>query len=211
MTMIQTGKVRYEVRLFGPHRGKTMLINSHRFIDGVAVIEGQPEALQFALVYFSRYQAYAKGSQEYDTALTHEEAEHGDIAPPETSSKPEQTEGVRGDHEPPSSGTPEVQPPVSERDAGPPAGREGLRPEGDGYEDPGLHGSAQVPEVDESLRAAVCSLDPGVSAHWTQLGFPAVSAVAAAAKREDVTRADINVAVPDWNREKAQELAAMAS
>lgn len=211
MTMIQTGRVRYEVRLFGPLRGRTMLINSHRFVDGVAVLTGQPAALQFALVYFSRYQAYARGSQEYDAALALEEkAEHGDRNPREAGPEPESTDRVRGDHDATGEGSPRVQSPVVERDAGGPAGREGLRPEGNGYEDSGLRGDTSIPAIDETLRTVISSLDPNVSGHWTQAGLPSVTSIARAAKREDITRADINAAVPDWNRDKARELADLA-
>ena len=59
-------------------------------------------------------------------------------------------------------------------------------------------------EVNEKLLAAVLSLDPDNDAHWTQDGKPAIAAVVESYGSNDVKRADINLVVPDYDREAAR-------
>lgn len=93
------------------------------------------------------------------------------------------------------------------------AGREGVVSEGDGHQDPELPGDERtvvvdqtpVAEVNEKMRKVVLALDPGVDEHWVETGQPAMAAIEEA-YGADFAREDVHNAVPDWNREKAQEL-----
>ncbi len=63
------------------------------------------------------------------------------------------------------------------------------------------------PEMTEKIAAAVRGLDPENDEHWTDAGLPAMAAVESLVGSKDIKRADVNAAVPDWNRDKALEVA----
>lgn len=54
-----------------------------------------------------------------------------------------------------------------------------------------------------AIRNALASLDPENDRHWTQKGFPSLSAVQERAKVE-LARNDVVAAEPDFDREKAR-------
>lgn len=94
-------------------------------------------------------------------------------------------------------------------------GAEGSVPSRDGHENSGIpdaetgsRGNKSTEgsvEIDTQLVKAVHALDPGNDEHWTGTGLPAMTAIEVAYGSTGVTRKDVNAAVPDWDREKAQE------
>lgn len=53
------------------------------------------------------------------------------------------------------------------------------------------------------IQAAVRKLDPTEDSHWTEVGKPAVAAVALALNDQTVTRAQVDAAMPEYSRDKA--------
>lgn len=95
-------------------------------------------------------------------------------------------------------------------------GDSGGVPSGDGHEDSGVPDSETGPRgnksaegslaIDTKLVKAIHALDPGNDEHWTGVGLPAMTAIELAYGSTGVTRKDVTAAIPDWNREKAQEV-----
>lgn len=59
--------------------------------------------------------------------------------------------------------------------------------------------------VDTKLVKAIHALDPANDEHWTGVGLPAMTSIEIAYGSTGVTRKDVTAAIPEWNREKAQE------
>lgn len=56
----------------------------------------------------------------------------------------------------------------------------------------------------ERLAAALRQLDPENDEHWTKIGKPAMSALEQFYGSSDITRADVEAAIPDFNRDVAR-------
>ena len=94
-------------------------------------------------------------------------------------------------------------------------GDSGSVPSGDGHADSrvpdsetGSRGDKPAEgslEVDTKLVKAIHALDPDNDEHWTGVGLPAMTAIELAYGSTGVTRKDVTAAIPEWNREKAQE------
>jgi len=56
----------------------------------------------------------------------------------------------------------------------------------------------------ERLAAALQKLDPENDEHWTKLGKPAMAALEQFYGSTDFTRADVEAAIPDFNRDAAR-------
>lgn len=59
------------------------------------------------------------------------------------------------------------------------------------------------------IATAVHKLDHTLDDHWTADGLPSVSVIADAVGDQKVTREMIDAAVPEWNRIKAEDAAAL--
>lgn len=220
--------------LTGPRTGATCVLNGHQFQEGVLELSGSFDNLSHTMVYMGRcYQAFPEGSKElaaaqeaYAVAVAAQgeakEPANGvsDIAPDQ---QPAQTSSEdAGNLQPHGEGPATVQadngsvpdaategqaelgaggnglPHAREPEKGQAGGPDGTQ--GQALEDPPLH----------PLAKTIMQLDPANDANWTGSGLPAMAAVEAAHGSADVTRADVEAVAPDWNREKAYELAALA-
>ena len=213
--------MQYEFRLFGAYKGKTKVVNGHKFVHGIYRTVVAPHSAATLMKVLSFYGAYAKGTKEYDEALAAEEAEHG---ADEVHAEAE----LRADD--PVSG--DVQSDGGGPEAPSPDGRGGAdddSAEGAGSDSAGSgHGHAGVPEFAEvaasaerpepgepasegsvSVRAAMLKLDPENDAHWVKAGpragLPKLAAVEEAYGKAGLTAADLEAAIPGWNREKATQ------
>lgn len=194
--------------LAGPLAGANKVINGHVFRDGVCYLEGDPTQLGGAIKYLATYQAYPEGSPEL--AVEPEEPDHGtEAASDPGADEPNGEEDPQGENEPRGDEQPE-DPTFSFGDGDSEPGQAGVRSEGDGHE------GSQVdpdPELEvgngDKLRDAILSLDPEDDSHWTAGGKPKMDAVAAAYGSEGLVRADVNSAVPGWDRDRAREQAAL--
>lgn len=190
--------------LAGPYAGQNKVINGHVFENGVCHLEGDPTHLGGAIKYLATYQAYPEGSPEL--AVKPEEPDHGTQAAPDPgANEPDREEDPQGEDEPRGDEQSE-DPTFSFGDGDSEPGQAGVHPEGDGHE-----GSAVAPEAGngDKLRDAILSLDPEDDSHWTPTGKPKMDAVAAAYGSEGLVRADVNSAVPNWDRDRAREQAAL--
>ena len=68
-------------------------------------------------------------------------------------------------------------------------------------------GKQSEPEMTEKIAAAVRGLNPENDEHWTGAGLPAMAAVEDLVGSKDIKRADVEAAVPGWDRDKALEAA----
>lgn len=208
--------MRYEVRLFGPLKGATRSINGHKFVGGVCYLIGKPEAVSFALKYLESYQAFARGTPQFDRAIEREarEEKHG-VSHNETGARDRKAGEADDEIQP-------VRPGAAERESGhggesgeASTGSTGSVPDGDGHEDAGIpkfeesknrvEPSEPAGDVNNDVRAAVMKLDPDTADHWTRDGKPKLSAVEGALGRAGVTRRDVDAAAPDWTRDRAVE------
>lgn len=212
--------MQYEFRLFGPYRGKTMLVNGHHFVNGRVVLAQSSQNMAACMRVLSFYGAYARGTPPYDEALAKEEAEDGtDKISTETVKGPDATvpTGVRPDGSGPAE--------KAADDGRTNAGAEGSDssasgPSGDGHEHAGVpkfpedkdHRVIEPPsKVNEAVKIAVLKLDPEVDQHWVMTGAhkgkPKLQAVEDAYGKAGLTRQDIEAALPNYNRDQALEAA----
>ncbi len=216
--------MQYEFRLFGPRKGQTVTINGHPFVKGIARLIYSSEAMSSCMRVLSFYNAYARGTQEYNDAMDAEAAAYGTGQAPEA---PQQ----RADDAVPSSvrqaGTRSA-PQGAEASIG---GGNSQRPDGEtASADRDGHGHAGVPAFPEDkdfrpsepassvnldIKAAVMKLDPEVSDHWVVTGAakgqPKLNAVEEAYGKANLTRQDVEAAAPGYTRDVAFEAALSAA
>jgi hypothetical protein len=209
----------YTIELFGPRKGQTVNINGHQFINGVCRENVPTEAASSLLQVLSYYGAYADGTAEFKAAKERELAEN--------------TDGADEVHESPVSGEPDEVPSDTGSDGDGPAEEpavlrvepdaveaetSGSDSSGDGHEDAGVikfEELADIPEPvepdsvgDPDIKAAMWKLDPDNSDHWAKrgrdAGKPKLSAVENALGKAGLTRADLEAALPGWNRDVAR-------
>lgn len=194
--------------LTGPRKGQTIVLNGTEFTNGIAVLYGTPKNNDGIARYLSKcYGAQVEGSaahrqaeENYLAAVALKEAENGTgQVHPQGNPNPPATipAGVQSD----GSGSPA---PTANDGAEPASGETGTSggvPGGDGHADTRVR-----PEPDGELRSVVAEamnkLDPSNDDHWTADGKPAVAAVCEACGR-NVTRQEIEIIVPDFNRDAA--------
>jgi len=220
----------FRLVLTGPYVGQTKFLNGYWYVDGVLDITDTPENMEGLILYMGKsYQAFLEGSDEHKAAQQRDaiyceeelakEAENGERDTHGTD-RPEHTvqgsdNSLEGKVQPAGRGSAEVPPVDGASTADNPTGTEGSISSGDGHENTGLSdtetGSGGIVEptgtVDPLLEKAILSLDPSVKEHWIADGRPAMAAVEASFGSADVTRRDVEAAVPDWNRDKSQEIA----
>lgn len=219
--------MQYTFRLFGPNKGKTMVVAGHQFFDGQCRLTGEPQAMGFVQKVLGYYAAYAMGTAEYDAAMAREKEEEAARVAAEPEDEPNgasevpedaggrQADADEGDLRPDGEESPEEAADGGERDDGAEAGDTGVLSGGDGHEDAGVprfeDPDAVTPpseprgDADADIRAAVMKLDPENDEHWTGAGLPKVDAVDNARGRAGTTRKDVEAACPGYNRDKAVE------
>lgn len=208
--------MQYEFRLFGPDAGKTKVINGHKFVYGIHRKVVAPHAAATLMQVLSFYGAYAKGTPQYDEALAAEEAANGANEVPaqaERGSDDPVLGGVRQD-----GGGPEA--PSSDGRSGADdhsAESEGVDSTGSGHRHAGIpkfeeaagHTQPGEPSSEGSVDVAqaMMKLDPENDSHWVKAGpragLPKLAAVEEAYGKAGLTAADLEAALPGWNREKA--------
>ncbi len=213
--------MQFEFRLFGPRKGQTMVLNNHKFVNGVCTLVQSSDNMGTAARVFSFYRAFARGTPEYDAAVAAEEAEANGADEVSEAS----LEGV----------DPAVEASV-QPDGGGPAEDEANDSGGSrepGRTDPSSAGSAggghehtgvpKFPEdadyraeepsssVNVDIANAVRKLDPDVDGHWVMTGAhkgkPKLQAVEDAYGKAGLTRQDIEAAMPGYSRDAASEAA----
>lgn len=189
-----------KLTLVGAYRGQTVALkagdNAYEFTEGSLTITGpQPDVDNLSRFLGRCYQAYPDLSPELDAALA---AIHGGEDAAETD---EGTGGSDG-----------LQPGGTDDDAGGAADQAPV-PTGSGEDGAGdgdaptggeEHGSADQGDGQGPLVAALKQLDPNDDEHWTADGKPKMTAVEALMGRSDITRAQVNEALPGFNREAAR-------
>lgn len=212
----------------GARKGKTFEWRQFSFVDGLITIEAGPETQAcLARSLEANLQAYPKGSAELEQALKAQESaeEPGDgqlhISGDDGSPAQSEPAGAGSDG---SQGGESTQLQSPEDGAGgddAAAGSAGGVPGGDGQQgdgsDPELGRSGEASaegasgEADSSLspelqavHAAMRQLDPDDDELWTEGGLPKVAAIKSITGNEGVTRADLNAADSEFNREAAQ-------
>jgi hypothetical protein len=210
----------YTLELFGPRKGQTININGHQFLNGVCKENIPTEAASSLLQVMSYYDAFAAGTEEYKLAEAKDKAAEAENGADEV-------------HEGPVSGEPDPVPSDAGSDGAGPAEEptvlsvepdaaetetSGGDSSGDGHEDTGFvkfEELADIPEPtepdsvgDPDIKRAMLKLDPNNPDHWAKrgrdAGKPKLSAVENAHGKAGLTRADLEAALPGWNRDAAR-------
>lgn len=209
--------MQYEFRLFGGRAGQTVVINGHKFVQGIYHKVVAPVQASTLIKVLGYYGAYPKGSPAYDEALAKEQELGTDevhsgaqcgpaaavsdaggsagVGPAASGSSDERVgaDAASGD------GSGDNSPGHGHPDAGVPKFEDGPVPEP--YE-PASVGSA-------GIKTAMIKLDPENEDHWvkagTAAGKPKLHAVETAFGRAGLTREDLEAALPGWTRDKAIE------
>jgi hypothetical protein len=218
--------MKFEIELVGHFAGKTVVLNGLQYVDGVATIKGEATAMASLMEYHRKcYQAYLVGSADLAAAkarLENKEPEADGISADIQGSEREVESGARSDIEPAAveldgSGSDEAPAtgsgPVSEGSRGE-SGSDGEHESSDATSSGEPTEAVVEPTepqapVNKKLADAVMKLDYGNNDHWTDGGLPAMKAVESAYGATGITRADVEDAMPEWNRESAEELATM--
>ena len=228
-----SGIMQFEFCLFGPRKGQTVVLNNHQFVNGLCILVQSSDNMGTAARVFSFYDAYARGTPEYDRAMAAEEAaqaaqvakEVADgadevLRAPNVRANPEVPAGIQ----PVGGGPPEVGSAIPGAGHADASGGTGNAPNadanGNGHADSGI---PEFPEdkdyravepassVNVEVAAAVRKLDPDVDAHWVLTGAhkgkPKLQAVEDAYGKAGLTRQDIEAASPGYNRGAASERA----
>jgi hypothetical protein len=170
--------------LTGGRAGATCVLGKYQFVNGECPVHGQANAVGSMLRYMGRiYQAFPKGSEE----LARAQKEFADgQADADKSSGGGTAEPVSGNLQPDGSANEAATDSVGDDGSGN-ASSEHV-PEGHGL---------QHSRINEALTL----LDHSDDEHWTQGGKPAVHVVSEI-MNENVSRADINAAAPDFKRKE---------
>lgn len=202
-------KMKMVFALSGPLKGRTMNINGNQFVNGRLVVEDVPEAMGGLVAYLMHYQAYSVGSEQHLAAMERDNDQR-DIQ----AGGPQQVQSqtLREGDWPPA-----LQAENSDGNGDGDADQSDADPSGSGHEDSGLAveqesdgqddsretTQEQLRSVSPKLVAAIEKLDPMADEHWTEEGFPAMSAVEEALGSTGITRRDVEAAVPGYNRQAA--------
>ncbi len=213
--------MQFEFRLFGPRKGQTMVLNNHQFVNGVCTLVQSSDNMGTAARVFSFYQAFARGTPEYDAAVAKEEAEANGAGEVSEASLEGTDPPVPAGDGPDGAGPSEGAADASGDDAGSSgADSASVGSSGDGHEHAGVpkfpedaNYRAEEPssEVNTDVANAVRKLDPDVDSHWVMTGAhkgkPKLQAVEDAYGKAGLTRQDIEAAMPGYNRDAASEAA----
>lgn len=173
--------------LHGHYKGKTVKLRDVQFVDGVAEIPGHYVQNEGLCIYMARcFQAYPEG-------MTFEEGQaYASKVPTTAVGDPPKT--IPGAGEPPGPGSQAQGSAQQSGDGGASGGGTSSVSGGDGHGDPRLH---------TRLQDALKALDPKDDSHWTKAGLPALVAVELSLGGGQVTRKEIETAIPGFTREVA--------
>lgn len=188
-----------KLTLVGANRGKTIGLKAgdkvYQFTDGSMEVTGPSGDVDNLTKFLNRcYQAFPDPSRELDEAVA---AIHGEADAAEAEQdEPGAGDGDKGGAQDDAGG------------AGQPAPEPGNPAEGGGHAE-AQPGEAEPGRSDQGdgqspIAAALSKLDPADDEHWTADGKPKMTALEAIMGRSDITRAQVDAAVPGFNREKAR-------
>lgn len=170
----------------GAYAGKTVSLAGYKFVNGELPITGNIAAVEGVIKYLGTcYQA--------ELEATPEELQNGECNI-QTDAQPGSAAKIPGVPGPDGKEPAEASSGVVRRDDNPARGSKGILADGDGHKDAGIH-----PQESQILRALKL-LDPSNNEHWTKDGKPSCDAVAALMNSGNVTRAQIEDALPGFRR-----------
>lgn len=184
--------------LTGHYAGKSVVLNGYEFKNGEMELPGDVAKMAGLVSYFASYNAFLSGSAELAAAQKRDrENKNGRSA--DLEGRKEGSSGVSTD-EP----GPEKEPGGSGHDD-PSASGSGSVSEGNGVQAGRDGGSKETVSNPRTLKIidALNALDAGVEEHWTPAGQPKVQVIAEATSLPDLTRKEIDAALPGFNRKKA--------
>lgn len=187
--------------LAGHYASKSVVLNGHTFIEGKCEVICPGDVVPFVKRSLASYQAYPDRSYELEAAQKRD-VENGirnNFDPHTRSRLPEEVQSL---HKPSSGGSAQESADDRGTNATTDAGDTGLRPEGNGLENPRI--PEVTSEIDYRLKEIIESLDPNEEGHWTSEGLPSIDAVESAFG-PNLTREDIMVSGEGWNRTQALE------
>ena len=209
--------MQYEFRLFGGRAGQTVVINGHKFVQGIYHKVVAPVQASTLIKVLGYYGAHPKGSPAYDAALAKEQELGTDEVHSGAQCGPAAAVSDAGGSAgagPAASGS------SDERDGAAAASADGSRDNspGDGHADAGVpkFEDGPLPQPFEpasvgsrDIKTAMMKLDPENDDHWVKAGVaagkPKLHAVETAYGRAGLTRDDLEDALPGWTRDKAIE------
>lgn len=172
-------KTKVTLVLAGAFAGKTVNLQGNQFVKGKLTLHGTTAELSGIMRYLQRcYQAYPEGAEELEGVTVDETNEtSSDIQSESGSSGEESSEEATTDNK------------TNDNSE---TGSEELPSEGSGEGEP-----------DSKLIESIKKLDPTNNDHWTKIGLPAMEAVEAFYGSPDIKRADVEAAIPGYDREAA--------
>lgn len=187
--------------LTGHLAGRTMEINTFKYVNGVLDWPGQLDKMGGLITYMATFNAYPLGSDEYNAAIQRDKENANGSGKILSGQGPGAAGGLPANSAVASPG----QGPGA--DAAPTAGR------GGGTQGSGAEAGRVAPQSDDPkvlrVQEALKALSPDVNENWTDEGLPSVSAVENASGVPGVLRKDIEAALPGWTR--AGALAALVA
>lgn len=203
--------VEIKMVLTGAYAGETRILGGRVFRNGRTTLRGDALNLSHAVRYLARaYQAFPEGSDELKRAQERDRARGDADTVSEATGHPGAEEVQRGT-EPAGSQSPEAGPAADGGSSDDPeqAGSvsTGDVSEGRGQSDAGNDSEPAGIDPTDPMVKAVMKLDPAKDEHWTSQGKPAMAAIESAYGSADITRADVDKVLPDWDRPKAVEFA----
>lgn len=189
--------------IVGPQAGCTRRIGRHLYEKGELTLSlGEMEVTPFCS-YMATYSAYLKGSLAHTEAQVIYEKEVERINGQRATEKPKRVVG----------GNPAVH--------GRTRAEEGNALEGSGHAAPkdvdptpqlGTDGggssarrvASEMSASQVKLHNIIHAMDSTNDDHWTQAGLPRLNVIEDAMGSTDLTRADVEVVAPGWNRDKAK-------
>jgi hypothetical protein len=211
---------RVELVLVGPYAGKTITLNGHRYVGGIARIDVRAEQIELLLRSAARsYNAYPAGSEALAQAQERSRGNGRAGTDEAKGSEDRRLQPALGEvrlrPEHPAAQVPDVHGRGDDADSRSAVWDSANR---DRYADTRIprqahhgehaeHHSAAGPEVNLKLLASVRSLDHDNDELWTAEGLPKLSAVEEAYGSAGLTREDVETVAPAWSREKASAAA----
>lgn len=204
--------------LTGAKTGETGVFGRHEFVKGVSRVLVSPENAAALLTYLARsYQAFPEGSPELVAAQKRDEENGIRHKVQENSQGADGSpNSIQGDGNRATGTVPDSRELFGSVNAsGSPRG-EGLVPGGSGHANSGMGNGVEsgaqqqsVSVIVKQIQDAVSKLDPTIEEHWSEGGLPSVAYLAVALDRPDLTREIVDQACPAFNRQKAEDIAAL--
>lgn len=196
--------------LTGARAGMTCQLGNFQFVEGATFVRGNGKDVDGKCTYLGRcYKAWPEGSQELEHFQRLDQERINGASKVDPPAQSGQTDAVSGRVQSrrgesaevaAAAGTEPVDPARPDRSGGVSGG--------DGHQVSGnAEGEFRTGRIVESVKA----LDSNNDEHWTADGRPRMDAVEKAFGSADISRADVELALPSFNREVAIASAANAA